>query len=803
MDALLKDLRFGLRALVKDGRFTILSILALAIGIGATTVVFSVVYNLMLNPFPYREPRRLVTFSIENLENFNGISARNYYWPAEYRVLRDQTSIFQDVVAYEQDTFYYNRGDGTRQFRGAWVTPNTFEFYGVAPLLGRELYPTDIDSSSPPVFVMSYKTWQVDFQGDPKIIGKVFTINGTPRTLVGIMPKRFNICGASMWAPRNADEAESLILVGRLNAGISLRTAATELNVLVYRLLKNEPHPSMAIRTLIDGALGDFAKMLRALLVAVLMLLLIACSNVANLLLARATVREREFGIRAAIGASRLQLIQQLLVESFLLSLSACIAGCGLAYLGLKAVVLILPADTTPQEAVISLNPIVLTFALGLTIFCTLVCGMAPALRILADDLHESLMVSGKGLGGGSRHGKIRSGLVIVEVGLSVVLLIGGGLMMRSLFALTHVDLPFNPSKLLYVELSLPRETYYSKPDKKPGFFDRVLPRVARLPGVVSVTETSKIPPNDWAIGTDVTIPGKPHADMWDTHIELCTEGYFETLELPLLKGRLLSENDIKLAKPVAIVNQTLARKYFGGEDPIGKKIKFQVFDRPFLDAPHDTFFEIVGLVPDFKRRPEGLKYMVVPEAFLPASVAAYSHVALLARTSVDPHYVLQSVLQQIWQVDPQVAFSASGSIDDLLKEENKISRFNSIILSTFAEIGLVLVIIGVYSVMTYTVEVQTHDIGVRMAMGAQRSSILRLILTRGVRLIALGIITGLVASIALTRFLASQLWGISPTDPITFAFVLTLIFFVGLIACFFPALRATRFDPLTTLREQ
>jgi putative ABC transport system permease protein len=806
---LFHEFRAAIRTLSKDRRFALTAILALVLGIGSTTVIFSLFYNLLLSPFPYRDSRRLITFSIHNLTNTGGSSGRSFFWVPEFVAFREQNHVFEDMVGYApHGDFLYNDGVGTRTFAGAYVTANTFEFYGVQPRLGRGITTEDGKPNAPPVFVMSYGLWQREFKGDRRILGTTFVLDGVPRTLVGVMPPRFTVYEAALWVPQDPNTG-TLKIVGRLKPGVTLPEAAADLNVIVHRLPQAKggsfsfEQYAIVPSTLIDVVLGDFKKALYALLAAALMLLLIACTNVANLMLARATAREREIAVRAALGASRARLVRQLLVESFVLSMAASIIGCALAYFGLKVIVGIIPSGTVPGESVISLNPAVLYFALGITILTTFSCGLAPALHVARGDLQPQLTGSGKNTGGSFRHGKLRASLVIVEVALSIVLLIGAGLMMRSFFALTHVDLPFNPANILYARLSLPRDQYYSTPDRKPAFFQQVLPRVQALPGVISATESLMLPPDEGS-WTDVTIPGKPHTERWTTDFELCTTGYFQTLGLQLLRGRLLSQSDIDLARHVAVVNQTLSRQYFSSDDPIGQRIKFEVFDRPFLDAPHNTYFEIIGVVADFKTRPEGTQYTLRPDAFLPASVAGFGHpVTLLVKTAVDPNSLLKSVYREVWAVDPSVAFISSGSIEDFLRDEFKEPRFELATLSAFAATGLTLVIIGIFSVMAYTVSLQTHEIGVRMALGAQQNDIQRMVLGKGMALIAAGVVIGVVVSLEFTRLLASQVWGVSVTDPWTFGAVIAVVVAVGTIACLLPARGAARVEPMVALRYE
>jgi putative ABC transport system permease protein len=812
MTGLLQDLRYAVRSLAKDRGVATVAVVTLALGIGASTVIFSVFYGVLVDSFPFKDSGRLITFAIRNSTSAGASVGRNFFSPSEFLVFQQENRVFDDMVGYDPGgAVLYSDGKGTRDLgAGAVVTTNTFKFYGVPPLVGREITPDDGKPDAPPVFVMNHRMWQTEFNSDPNIVGTSFVLDGQPRTLIGVMPAKFHLYGADVWMPVGRNTG-TLQIIGRLKPGISQKAAAADLDVIAHRLTKglthgeafvlNPEHYAVVTQEFVDLVLGDFVKAIYALLAAVFMLLLIACSNVANLLLARATIREREMALRSALGAGRGRLFRQLLLESFVLAAVACGAGCMLAHFSLRGVLAILPAGSIPVGSVIGLNTTVLLFALAITVGTTLACGLAPALHAVRGNLQPRLTGSGKGVSGNFRHGRLRAILVISEVALSIVLLVGAGLMMRTVLAFTYADLPFDPSNILYARLAMPHERYYGKPDKKPAFFKEVLPRVQALPGVISATETLMLPPNEGS-WTDIAILGKQHTERWVADLELCSAGYFQTLGVQLLRGRLLSESDVALARHVVVVNETLVRQYFGNEDPIGQRIKFEVFDRPFVDAPHNTYFGIVGVVKDFKTRPERRQYLLRPDAFLPASVAAFGYpMSILARTAVDPHSLLKSVAREVWEVDPDVAVSASGSIEDFLKNEFKGPRFEFITLAAFAGIGLMLVAIGVFSVMGYAVSLQTQQIGVRMALGANQSNILRMVLRQGVALIAVGIITGLFASVSLTRFVASQIWGISATDPWTFGAVVACVLAVGLAACCVPARRAARVDPMVALR--
>ena len=813
----LRDLQYALRSLAKDRRFALIGIFALALGIGATTVMFSVLYNVVFDPFPYRDFQHSVTFEMRDLASTSNDSTRNHYTIPEFLAIRDQNRVFEDIIGNYQLDVLYSDGKGTRPLRGGYVTPNGFDFLGVPPLLGRVFSAGDTKPGAPFVFMMNYRLWQTQFGGDPKILGTMFFLNGKPRTLVGIMPQRFNGYDASVWLPLSLNpggdgtsfpvkDPTVIWALARLKKGVTLQAAASDLDAIMHRLAQANPgelYPQqfkLVARTLLDFVVGDFKNTLYALLAAVFLLLVIACINVGNLLLARATAREREIAVRASLGASRGRLIRQLLVESFVLAAAACVAGCLFAYFGLKGLVAIIPRGPIPEETMIGLNWVVLLFALAIAVLTTLICGLAPALHAARGNLQLSMTGSGKGTGGGFRHGRLRSGLVIAEVALSIVLLTAAGLMMRSFFTLTHADLGFNPEHMLYAEVVPAVDDRYDTAVKKKLFFEQVLQRVEGLPGVMTATVSVGLPPLGGA-GSEITVLEKPHSQHWESMVDLCSEAYFQTLSLRLLSGSVLSETDIDSARHVAVVNQAFARAYFGSENPLGQKIKFNVFDE-LPETPRDAYFQIIGVVTDFRNR--GLLEPPSPEAFLPYTITGFGQRVILARTAVDPKSLLAAVQSEIWAVDSNAAVTRSGSIKNLLAEEAYVRpQFGLIAIGVFAGIGLALVLIGIFSVMAYTVALQTHEIGVRMALGAQRGNVLTMVLWNGLRLISAGILIGVLTSLVLTRFLASQLSGVSATDPLTFFAVVTLFLAVGLIASLLPARRAAGIDPLVALRYE
>jgi len=811
LQSILAECRYALRNLRKSSAFAAVAVFTLALGIGSTTAIFSVINGALLNPYPYKDAERLATPKVFAAEQF-----RAWRFPAAAFVdFKEHNHTFDDLFGLVYHQFHLARSQGAEEFPGGWVTPGTFESLGIRPFLGRTLTTDDAKAGAPPVFVISYDLWTKVFGRDKNVLGVTYTLDATRMTLVGVMPPRFQIGEVDLWMPLDIKRdtfvpgaglvSNEIWTVGHLKTGVSPQTAAADLQVIASPFQSIDPiyfppQFKIVVNTLNgDAAGGHFQIGLFALMGAVTMLLLIACSNVANLLLARATTREQEFGIRSALGASRFRLVRQLLVESFFLALVSCALGCLFAYLGLQAMIAFIPANTIPLEAVITLSPVALLFSLGATIFTTLVCGLAPALHALRSDCRITLSTTGKGAVGGFRHGKLRSILVVAEVSLAIVLLVGSGLLLRSLAALRSVNLNFNPSQVVYADISWP-ERRYDGTQRKHLLLRQVLDHISQLPGVQAVSESSFFPPYTFG-WTTVAITGKPRPENRNTASIFCSEGYFHALNLPLLRGTLLSRSDIDSARHVVIVNQSFARDRFGQDDPVGHRVRFSDYET-WPDWPHDPYFEIIGVVGDAKN--SGLQEPPKPEIYLPASLTDAAGGGIIVRSVGNPSTVLTQIRAEVLSLDPDVAISEAGTIADLLQKYYFSGpRFLFITLCTFATISLLLVAVGVFSVISYTVVMRTHEIGIRMALGAHAPQILALVLNKGMRLILCGIVIGLSASVFLTRFIASQIWGVSTTDPLTFGAIACIAFFVGILACLIPARRASRLDPLVALRYE
>lgn len=843
LDISVRDFRYAIRSLLKDPRFAVVAVFALALGIGASTVVFSVFYNLLFNAFAARDAGRLVVTVVQDSEHPDDEGNLWIQW-ADLEYLREHNQAFENVVGSYSGMSLLEDGQRTFQFYHGRVTADAFQFYGVPPLLGRSIASEDGKAGAAPVFVMSHRTWKGEFGANPQILGKSYTIDGEPRTLVGVMPERFHAYGITpeIWTPVTwtqsagaADHGREFSVLGRLKPGVSFAAASAEMDVIVKQLAASHPDEfpkrfSARVVSANDYLMGSsglgavfnskiqLKNILYDLLAAVLVLLLIACSNVANLLLARATAREKEMAVRSALGGSRWQIIRQLLIESLVVALSACLVGCALAWFGMKGIETVIHQKAWARvsaETAIGLNVPVLIFAAGITLLTTLTSGLAPALRVARRDLQPQLIGSGKGAGTGFQHGRFRAGLVIAQVALSIVLLIGAGLMMRSLFLLTHVDLGFNPKNVLVVAFAPPhgRDQFpdRGKAASREGqaIFQKAVERIKALPGVEGVAVNNTIPGYGPSRGPRVSIPGGTRVE--EAGLDECDENCAAVLEIRLIAGRWLSRSEVQTKQYAAVINQRLARDMFGDKNPVGQQLYVKGFrqwnaqlQRAFeirsSQLPEDATFQIVGVVGDVKNF--GPQQPAVPMAFIPPLITGAF--ILQVKTRVEPASLMHTVQEQVWAVDRSEIFWVFDPLADFLQQHTYATpEFGVTLSGPLAGIALLLVVIGVFSVMAYSVSLRTQEFGIRMALGAQQRDILGMVVRRGAALIASGICLGLITSYGLTRFLASQIWGVSATDPWTFAGVAVIVVAVGLAACFLPARRATQVDPLVALRYE
>ncbi|HTS35503.1 MAG TPA: ADOP family duplicated permease [Candidatus Solibacter sp.] len=831
MTGLIQDVRFAFRQLRKKPGFAAVGALTLALGIGASSIIFSIVYNGVLYPFPYRSAERLTAIMVKSPDGQEG---RGMFPLSDVKALREGNHSFEDILAYGLWYVTYTHDSLTEMVKGVGAAPNAMDFWGVSPLLGRGFGERDVQSGAAPVVLLNYLYWKKQFHGDQNIVGKTMLLNGKDRTIIGVMPQRFQAVGADLYMPISwtrpepervrfdfdVDDPLFFWATGILKRDVSLETAAADLDVTFRQLAPMHPdnYPKtfrVETKWLNDVVVGDFKKTYLLLFAAVGLLLFISCSNVAGLLLAQASARTKEISLRSALGAGRARLIRQLLSESLVLGGIGCLGGCLLSFAALKLIMLMPLNYLLPMEASLTLNRPVLLFAVGVSMLATVFCGLAPALHAIRSDLQKGLASTGVNIDSAFQHSRFRSGVVIGQVALCLILVTGAGLITRSFIALTHVDLGVPPEKVFTAGLHYPKGRYKTAAERK-EFFERLLPTLTSTPGVKNATVLIGVPLL-FAPSSDVTIPGKPHKERWDTQIELCSEGYFPTLGVHLIQGRLLDADDIASARKVAVVNDKLARTYFPGESAIGRQIKVNELDN-IPETVHDAYFEIVGVVNNsrtfdfegFSALPESPE-KTQPKMFMPYSLSGIAGDAFAMQTGVPPASLVDTVRRKITSLDndvvliaPTVGGATGYSLDDVM--EGTVygkPRFAAIAFGSCAGLGFALAIVGLFSVMTYIVSLKIHDIGIRLALGASRPAILRLMLRRGALLVGGGMLIGLVISMGLTRLMSSQFPGVSAYDPLTLAIVLPMVLIAGLAACSLPAHRATQVDPMVTLRNE
>jgi putative ABC transport system permease protein len=795
LDDARRDLQYAARTLALAPGFTSVAVFTLALGIGSVTIIYSVIHNVLLDPLPYPDSGRLVNLLVQDLETGR---TRGVFPADEFLAYQDGSSAFEDVVGTMGVGMVYADREHAELLRGVWVTPNFFAFMGLEPVLGRVITPEDGLPDAPPVAVLRHRAWVSYFGGASDIVGRTIVLNGEPRTIVGVMPPRFTWHAADVWIPRRMDRSDPSVrnFQARLKPGIAPAQAETELNVIAARRAREHPkeYPekfTIQVVNVIEFTVGGFSTVLYTILSAVALLLLIACCNVANMLLARATVREREMTVRAALGASRWRIVRQLLVESLLLSLIGAAAGAVLAYFGLDALVSVLPAGPLPGEVEIALDRAALAFSLGTAVVSALLFGIAPALYSARRDLVVGLKSGGKGMAGG--RGRFRNVLVAAEVALSLVLLLGAGLLLRTFMSLTRVDLGFDAARVLVVPLAFAPGTY-ATPAEKHRFYEQTLQRLAVIPGVEAASASSFFSPDLGLTRSEVAIAGRPGSDRSPAVVQSVTENYFQTMAIPIVRGSSLPTLASGDVPRTAVVNRTLAIRYFEG-DALGKHITLST------PAAADRLLEIVGVVEDVKN--QGITAAPAPHVYLPGAASAGGSPFILVRTLADPLRLLNAVRAELALVDRQVALRQAGSLEDILQRMAFAQpRFSLIVLTIFAMTGTLLVAIGVFSVMAYSVSQMTKEIAVRMALGASRWHAMGAVLKVGVPLLAAGTAAGLLANMATSRLIANQLWRTSPNDPLTLAVATAVIAVVALLACCIPARRAMSIDPMVALRH-
>jgi predicted permease len=810
LEALWRDLRYALRALGRSPGFAAVSIVTLGLGIGAATAIYSVIQNVMLAPFPYRSAERIVFPRLYDQQQ-GPQRGRQGYSAAEVLEFVESSDVFEDTTAVLGQPVLYRHRTGTELLDGALVTPGTFEFFGLPALHGRVLQRADYEPGAPPAAVMSYKAWTDRFGGDLSILNTTLALNGTARTLVGIMPPRFGWYGADVFFPatltgRSTTAREYWFLVGRLKPGVRKAQAEAELTTIAHRLAKMQLHPDgypqhlgVYVGTLGESVIGPIRAPLYTVLAAVGLLLLIACGNVANLMLARATVREKEFALRAALGAGRTRIVGLLILESLVLAAGAAALGILLAAGGLKALVAALPPNVIPSESVIALNASVLGVTLGLAVMTALLCGLAPAVQSFRREVSDPLRDSGKGTTGGFRGRGLRDAVVGLEVALSLTLVIGAGLLMRSFVALRDLPLGVQADHVFTTALMLPEDRYVTT-DRVRALVQPLVSRVKALPGVVHAAAATAMPPFSGG-QTVVEVAGQPSDEVRQTTYQQVTEEYFDALRLRVETGRPFTAADITDARKVAIVNETFVRAYLAGARPLGRRVRLR--DLGTAATPvRDAWFEIVGVVGDLTNR--GPQVPAEPEVWIPSTIAVSPVQVLIVRTSHDPAALAAAVRHEVWRLDSGIPLLLTGRLEDFLAARLYAgSRFAFLVMMVFGSIALILVTVGVYSVLAYATTQKTHEIGIRMALGATTRDVLKMILRSGLRPVIAGVVAGLAISALVGRTLGTQLVGVTAYDPRTLAGAATLLVTVGVIACWIPARRAARTTPLVALRRE
>jgi putative ABC transport system permease protein len=813
METLIKDIRFAIRSLIKRPSFSAIAVITLALGIGANTAIFSVVNATLLRPLPFTDPDRIV-MAWGYLPKLAHTSDKFPSSAGNYLGLQKQTQTLQELAAFRQWSWQLTHAGDPEQLQGVRVSANFFEALGARPALGQTFLPEQDQEGSAPVAIISYRLWQREFTADPSVLGKSLTLNGRTVTIVGVMPREFEFPGGAnmipglqfatkndIWMPLAMDGEErknqgslNLALLGRLKPGVTISQAENELRTIQTSLPLGTIGYTVNLVPLQKQMVGNIQRLLLVLLATVVFVLLIACANVANLLLARASSRRKEMAIRGALGAGRGRIIRQLLTESMLLSAIGGVVGFLIAIWGTPLLVSFIP-EKVPRIHEINVDLRVLGFAFLISILTGVVFGLAPALQASRIDLNESLKDSARGTTGGLRQNRLRAFLIVSEVSLAVILMIGAALLTKSFVRLTDVNPGFDPSHTLTMEVSVPTlpPSKYANEQEQAAFFQQVLDRLNHTPGVTAAGAVLSLPLTGAQESTDLFIEGRPKSEAGqrpNADYTIVTPGFFETLRIPLLRGRQFTDRDGPDAAGVIIINDALAQRYWPNEDPLGKRLTVG-----FEKSPR----EIVGIVATIKQTT--LSAGAGHAMYLPHLQRPTGGMSIVVRTDGDPMSLVAAARTQVRAVDPAIPVSNIRTMDEIFSASVAQQRFSMLLVGLFGSLALVLAAIGIYGVMAYTVTQRKHEIAVRIALGAKSSQVWRMVLKDGLVLASLGVGIGLGGALALTRLMSTLLFEVKPTDVQTFAMVSALLILVALVACVIPARRATKVDPLEALR--
>jgi predicted permease len=804
-----QDLRYGLRTLLKNPGFTIIAVVALALGIGANSAIFSVVNAVLLRPLPFKNPEQLVMV----WENATHLGfPKNTPSPPNFLDWQRQNTVFTGMAAISERSFNLTGVGEPERLDGRRVSANLFDLLGVPALLGRTFVPDD-DRPGTHVVLLSYSLWQRRFGSDPNVIGRAVTLNGESYTVIGVLPRSVHLPGYGNWndqvwvpiAFNNEEITERgnhfLDVIARIKPAITLKQAQAQMETIAARLAKEYPRYNTRIGATVtplhEELVGDMKPALLILLGAVGLVLLIACTNVANLLLARTAAREKEIALRLALGASRSRLTRQFLTESVLLALLGGCFGLLLALAGVHVLKTFVPA-TILQIQAINIDARVLVFTALIALLTGIVFGLAPATHSSHSNLNDSLKEGGRDSAVGKKGNRIRGLLVIAEVAVSFILLIGAGLLINSFLHLRNLDPGFRTDHLLTMKVDL-SELKYPDGERRSVFFDEVLRSVRALPGVQSVAVAGNLPFTYNGDSMGIAVEGIPDSppDQWpDVIYRAVGPGYFSTMGIPMIRGRDFTDQDKVDSKSVVVISEKTAQHYWPGQDPIGKRLK------PGATTSNAPWREVIGVVKDVRQN----DFIAQPKMqmyFTYRQLKDLAANALVVRTSVEPMSLASSIRNAIWAVDKDQPVANIDTMDHIVSEAIARQRFSMLLLGIFAGLALVLAAVGIYGVMSYSVAQRTHEIGIRMALGARRADVLQMTVKQGLKLVGAGMMLGLVAAFLLTRVLASLLYGISATDPITFVGISLVLLAVAILASYIPALRATKVDPIIALRAQ